>query len=120
MKNNLLKTGILFITAFALWTMLVVTIDVQPAGQNGTNIGFAALNCCFHQLTGVHMCLYTITDWLGLVPVAVCLTFAAVGLVQVIRRKSVLKVDRDILWLGLYYIIVIIVYIVFEITRIGI
>ena len=30
---------------------------------------------------GVHMTLYTITDWMGLVPIVVCLIFAGIGLV---------------------------------------
>ena len=35
-------TGLL--SAFIIWTILIQTVDVQPAGQNGTNIGFAAFN----------------------------------------------------------------------------
>ena len=63
MKKNRIKEflpGIMFTAAFAVWTALIQIIDVQPVGQNGTNIGFAALNCRFHQLTGVHMTIYTI------------------------------------------------------------
>ena len=41
---------------------------MRPVGQDGTDIGFAAFNGWFHELTGVHMTIYIITDWLGLVP----------------------------------------------------
>ena len=76
-KKNLLFGGILIAT-FLLWTVLIQTVDVHPLGQNGTNIGFATFNCWFHRLTDVHMTIYTITDWLGLVPLVVCLIFAVV------------------------------------------
>ena len=117
MKKNEKKTlagGICLLASFAVWTLLIQVVDVQPAGVNGSGIGFAGLNTRFHQLTGVHMGLYTITDWLGLVPVFVCMVFAVMGLVQLIRRKSLLKVDKDILFLGAYYILVIGCYLTFE------
>ena len=58
--------------------------------------------------------LYTITDWLGLVPIFVALGFAVLGLVEWIGRKSLFKVDKNILALGGFYIVVIAVYILFE------
>ncbi len=117
MKRNgkkLLTLGIVLLSAFALWTLLIQIIDVRPLGQNGTNIGFAAFNTWFFGLTGVHMTLYTITDWLGIVPLLVCMAFGIVGLCQMIKRKSLLKVDYDIILLGIYYIVVIIGYLAFE------
>ena len=105
--------------AFAVWTVLIQIIDVQPVGQNGTNIGFATFNCRFHQLTGVHMAVYTITDWLGLVPIAVCMIFGGMGLVQWIRRRNLLKVDADLMILGIYYIVVIFCYLIFEMIPIN-
>ena len=96
-----------------------MNVDVQPKGQNGTNIGFAAVNLWFHGLTGANMTLYTITDWLGLVPIAVCLCFAVLGLVQLIGRRSLFKVDLDIILLGVYYIIVIMGYLIFEMIPIN-
>ena len=105
--------------AFILWTLLIQIIDVQDVGLNGTDIGFATLNIWFHELTGVHMEIYTITDWLGLVPILVCLYFAGRGLVQLIRRKSLLKVDRDIIFLGIYYVVVILGYLLFEMVSIN-
>ena len=105
--------------AFVVWTVLIQTVDVRPVGVNGTNIGFAAVNTWFHRLTGVHMGLYTVTDWLGLVPIAVCIGFGLLGLVQWVRRKRITKVDRDILLLGGYYILVIMGYLIFEMIPIN-
>ena len=105
--------------AFIVWTILIQRVDVRAAGQNGTNIGFAAFNLWFHHLTGVHMAVYTLTDWLGLVPIAVCLGFCAFGLAQWIRRRSLKKVDPDILLLGAYYVLVILGYLIFEMIPIN-
>ena len=114
-----LRAGIGFLIAFLLWTVLIRCVDVQAAGPNGTKVGFAAFNLWFHNLTGVHMTVYTITDWLGLVPIAVCLGFGMVGLLQLIRRRSLLRVDPDIILLGLYYILVILAYLAFEMIPIN-
>ena len=121
MKANgkrILFSGILLITVFAIWTLAVLTVDVKPSGVNGTNIGFAALNGWFHEFTGVHMNLYIITDWLGLVPIAACLMLGIVGLMQWVKRKSLWKVDYDII-LGIYYIVVISEYLLFEMIPIN-
>jgi len=112
--NRCLYIGLILTALFIIWTSLLLFIDTQPAGQTGAEIGFATINTRFHRLTGVHMQLYTVTDWLGLVPIAVCLVFASVGLAQAIKRKSLLKVDSDILLLGLYYLLVIFTYLFFE------
>ena len=87
---------------FIIWTMLIQIVDVQPIGINGTTIGLATINSWFHKLTGVHMAMYYITDWLGLVPIAMCVTFGGVGFLQLIRRRSLVRVDKDIIILGLY------------------
>lgn len=102
------------LAAFALWTLAVKTVDVQSIGPGGSVVGFATINGWFHSLTGVHMTLYTITDWLGLVPVAFGFGFAILGLVQWIRRRSICLVDRSILVLGIFYIVTLAVYLLFE------
>ena len=118
MKRNLI-TGVASLFAFALWTVLILLIDVQAVGPNDSKVGFATFNTWFHRLTGVHMALYTVTDWLGLVPIAVCMGFGCLGLYQLIKRKSLFKVDADILLLGGYYILVIFGYLFFEMVPIN-
>ena len=113
-EKNTLITGTIMLILFAVWTVLIQTVDVQAVGQNGTDIGFAGLNVWFHKMTGVHMWVYTVTDWLGLVPIFICMIFGVVGLVQLIKRRSLLKVDKDIILLGIYYILVIFGYLIFE------
>ena len=117
-KRDLLE-GIVLVAAFALWTVAIRLIDVQNAGPLGSEVGFATINVWFHRLTGVHMLIYTITDWLGLVPIIICMCFGVLGLVQMIHRRSLLKVDSDILLLGAYYVVVILGYLLFEMMPIN-
>ena len=100
--------------AFVLWTLAIQLLDVAPIGPQGSSVGFAAFNGAFHDLTGVHMRLYTLTDWLSLIPVGFVFGFALLGLVQWIRRKHILKVDYSILVLGGFYILVLAAYLLFE------
>ena len=118
-EKNTLITGMIMLVLFAVWTVLIQTVDVQAVGQNGTDIGFAGLNVWFHKMTGVHMWVYTVTDWLGLVPIFIFMIFGVVGLVQLIKRRSLLKVDMDIILLGIYYILVIFGYLIFEMIPIN-
>ena len=114
MKKRKFCIALGLLTAFVLWTTAISLIDVQPIGLQGSTVGFATLNGFVHNLTGVHMQLYTITDWLGLVPVAFGFGFAVLGLVQWVKRKSILKVDRSILILGGFYIVTLAAYLFFE------
>lgn len=118
-RKKVMTAGLGLLCAFVLWTLLIQCVDVQPVGQNGTNIGFSSFNVRFHRLTGVHMTIYTITDWLGLVPIFICLCFGGLGLSQLIKRRSLLKVDPDIILLGIYYIVVIFFYLFFEMVPIN-
>ena len=111
-KNFIISA--VFLLLFILWTVAVSVIEVKQIGPLGSSVGFATMNGFVHDFTGVNFTLYNITDWLGLVPFAVCFCFGVLGLMQLIKRKSILKVDYDILVLGLFYIVVIAVYLFFE------
>ena len=100
--------------AFLLWTAAIQFVDVQAIGPQESSVGFATINQLVFNLTGVHMSLYTITDWLGLVPLMFVMGFGTFGLIQWIQRKHLLKVDYSILVLGGFYIVVMAVYVLFE------
>lgn len=115
MKNKkILITGITMICAFIIWTFLVKTVDVKAIGPDGTCVGFASLNGFFHKLTRVNFDLYNLTDWLGLIPVCFMSGFAILGFFQLIKRKNLFKIDKDILMLGGFYIVMAAVYLFFE------
>ena len=105
--------------AFVMWTVAIRFIDVQAIGPQESSVGFATINQFVHNLTGVHMSLYTVTDWLGLVPLMFVMGFGTLGLIQWIKRKHLLKVDYSILVLGGFYIVVMAAYVLFEVLVIN-
>ena len=117
--KSFLIFGVGLLIIFVVFTILIQAVDVKPLGVNGTNIGFSTFNTWFHSLTGVNWALYNITDWLGLVPVFICMAFGGVGFFQLIKRRSLLKVDLDIIILGIHYVIVISGYLIFEMIPIN-
>ena len=118
-NRRYLYLSVSMLSAFVLWTVAVQFIDVRTIGPNGSSVGFATINGFVHKLTGVHMSLYNVTDWLGLVPIFVALGFALFGFVQWIKRKHLSKVDYSIFVLGGFYIAVMAVYILFEMITVN-
>lgn len=116
MKRNRMHliASLCLLVAFGLWTAAICFVDVQPIGPQGSSVGFAGINRFVHTLTGVHFGLYTLTDWLGLVPILVCMGFGVLGLTQWVQRKSIRKVDFDVLALGGFYAVTIAAYLLFE------
>ena len=111
--------AVYMLALFLLWTIAIKFIDIQAIGPCESTVGFATLNNLAHTITGVHMELYNITDWLGLVPIMFVIAFGILGLIQWIQRKHILKVDYSILILGIFYIVVIAVYVVFEVVTVN-
>lgn len=110
---NFIATGGLLIL-FVLYTISLMYIDVKPIGPENSLVAFATINGSVQRLFNVNMLLYNITDWLGLVAIIVALGFAVLGLVQLIKRKSLSRVDNSILVLGGFYLLVIAAYLFFE------
>ena len=118
-NRRYLYLSVSMLTAFVLWTVAVQFIDVRIIGPNGSSVGFATINGFVHKLTGVHMSLYNVTDWLGLVPIFVSMGFALLGFAQWIKRKHLSKVDYSIFVLGGFYIAVMAVYVLFEMITVN-
>lgn len=118
-EKKILTAAVGLLVLFALWTAAIMHIDLQPIGPEGTRVGFAGLNGWFHELTGVNWVLYTVTDWLGLVPILICIGYGILGASQWIRRRKLLQVDADIILLGIYYLLVIFGYLFFEMVPIN-
>lgn len=119
MKRNSLGMAAGLLAAFVVWTLVICFVDVRPIGPDHSSVGLAGINQFVHNLTGVNLSLYYATDWLGLVPIGVCMGFCILGLVQWIKRKHIRKVDWSILALGGFYILTITVYLLFEIMVIN-
>ena len=113
MKRHLI-IGFSLLAVFIVFTVLVSFVDVKAIGRQGSDVGFAMANETFRNFTGYHEGLYDLTELLGylcFVPIAV---FGLLGLYQTVKRKSLLKVDKDILLLGCFYAVLLAAYVLFE------
>lgn len=117
-RTQFLLPGLL-LGAFLLWTAGVCLVDVRPIGPMDSRVGFAGLNGWFRGLTGVHWWLYDLTDLLGLASLGICGGFGLQGLCQWVRRKSIRRVDGELLALGGFYLTVLAVFFLFELLEVN-
>ncbi len=112
-KKNIIICLILIIMSL-FFTFLVKNVDVKAIGPNESLVGFADFNKFFYDLIGNNMIIYKITEILGIIPIIMSLIYVYIGLKELITRKSLLKVDKEIYILALFYVVVVLVYIFFE------
>ena len=112
--NKFLAGGAVFAVLFLIWIAIIKLVDVSAIGPEGTEVGLAGINKAIHEALGVNMILYKITDILGYVALLVAGLFALFGLVQLIKRKSLAKVDGAIYALAGLYVVTIGLYVIFE------
>lgn len=118
MKTNF-KKPVLFTTFAVFYTVLVKVCDVKPIGVNNSLVGLASINSFVNRIFPVNMLWYKITNGFGLVAIAICALFGFVGFMQLVKRKSFLKVDKEILYLGGLYLITIMLYVIFKFVAIN-
>lgn len=114
MKKKNIITSITMIILAVIYTILVKIIDVAPIGPNNSEVGFSKINGFFHNLLGSNMTIYKITEILGMIPLLMAGIYAIIGVVELIKRKSFTKVDREIYALAGLYVVVLGLYIFFE------
>lgn len=114
MNRKILFWGLGLLAGFLIWTLLVGYLDVKPIGPLGSRVGFATVNGFVHKLTGVHWWLYTLTDWLSLIPLGLVTGFGLQGLTQWIRGRRLGLVDQKLLFLGGFYGVVFGLFLLFE------
>lgn len=114
-----LLLGVILVSCFIIWTLIVKFVDVKPLGQEGTNIGLYSFNYAFFNYIGVNDLAAKISDILFYPTLLIPLSFAIIGLIQLIKRKSLLKVDKQLYVLLIGYGIIAIIYILFELLIIN-
>ena len=119
MKKRNLLFSILFLFLAILFTILVQVVDVQAIGPNGSLVGFATINQLVFDTLKTNDTLYHLTEWVGILPVFIALLYALVGFGELIKAKDLRKVDKNLLSLAVFYIVVIGVYVLFEIYEVN-
>ena len=112
-KKNIIISTMLIIVA-VLFTILVKVIDVKTVGLQGTKLGFSTINKFVFKTLGENKFWYQISEWVGLIPIFMAACYGMTGIIQLKRRKSLLKVDKEIIALGVFYVVVLAIYVLFE------
>lgn len=112
-KDRFIKLGILAGVTMIL-SLLVCFVDKGIVGPKATSVGFSHINAFFAGIFTFNKPLYILTNLLGYLAILICLGFAFIGRSQLILGKSLKKVDRNIIALGVLYVVVIALYVIFE------
>lgn len=117
MKRSKKKNLIIFISLlllFIIFTAVVKIVDVKQIGPNDSNVGLSTINKAFHDIFGYNDLFYKISKYLGYISFLLVGLYALLGLKELIEKKKISKVNRNILLLGSFYVLVLVVYIFFE------
>ena len=112
-KRNVFISITLFII-MTLFTALVCFYDVKPLGINKTDIGFSSLNTYIFNELGTNYLWYKLSEVLGIVALILVFIYGVIGTIDLIKKKNIFKVDKKIILLGIFYIIVFGLYIIFD------
>ena len=104
---------VLFV-CFIMFTAALKFVDVQPVGPMDSEVGFATVNVFVHNLFGQNKVYDRISDFLAVLSLFAACSFAIIGAYQFLQKKSILKVDSSIILLGVTYVFVILIYVLFE------
>lgn len=118
-KERAYRTAGVYAIAFLLLTILLRHVDVNNIGADGTNIGLSHFNGAIHNLIGVHVFLYYVTSLMCIFALVAAAYFVVVAVAQIIGRRSLFKVDRGIWGLFVVYLIMICIYLFFEIMAVN-
>lgn len=118
-KNKLIISTITMAILSIIFTSLIIFVDKQNIGAGNTSVGFAGLNKFFQNLFEYNNTFYKLTEILGYLVLCIALSYMIILLVQLIKRKSLKKVDVELLLVAIFYVAIVIIYILFEISKIN-
>ena len=104
---------------FLLLTFLVMKVDVQPIGPNGSTVGLGSVNENCFWIFGANPIWDKISDLCMAGSLLVAGGFACLGIWQLITRKSLKKVDFDLYLLAGLYAAAVVFYLLFEVVVIN-
>ncbi len=111
-KKSVLSISLIILAVF--FTIIIKTVDVKAIGPNNSFVGLSSINHFFSQNIKYNQVWYQISEILGIMAILLALVFAFVGLYEWIKRKSLKKVDPELFLLGAFYVVVLIIYLLFE------
>lgn len=122
MKNNVLKFYLITVAtfiAFIIFTIAVRFYDVAAIGPFDERVGVSSLNKAFYAKTGFNSFLYSATSYAQIICIVAAAGFSAAYIAQLVKRKSVYKVDLNLRALILTYAVTVIFYAAFELLAVN-
>lgn len=113
-KKRYLIGGFAFFLMFIIFTTIIKFVDVKNIGPHNSSVGLATINNFFVNKIGFHNKIYKLTEILGIIPIIIVLIYAIIGLYSLIEEKSFKKVNKNLYYLAIFYIIVLGIYVLFE------
>ncbi len=104
---------------FVIFTLIVSFVDVQPTGLADSKIGLGSINLHLRDIFGQSKTWDLVTIVLGAISFAVIFALILVAVWQGYKRKSIKKIDKNLILLGLIYCLLLFLYIFFELVVIN-
>lgn len=118
-RNTMWILSVIMLALFGILISLLKFVDVQAIGPKNSSVGLASVNGWFQELFGFQQIWYDITEVLGTAVLGIALGFALLGVWQLLKRKSLKKVDKDLYLLAGFYVAMMVVYAIFEVVVIN-
>ena len=118
-KKLYLITAILLVVSIA-YIIMVKSIDVKAIGpvnpETGvkSEVGFATMNDAAKNMIGESHAWYKITKYSGYAALLLAAGYGIYGFIELLKKKSIFKVDKRIITLGVFYVVVLAIYVLFE------
>lgn len=113
-KKKSIIPALAMLVVFILFTVSLKFVDLKPIGPEGSVVGYSSLNGWFFDFIGENVLFDKISDILAVVSIAIGLGYAFAGLYQLVTRKSLMKVDKQLYVLAAFLVLMVLVYVVFE------
>ena len=110
-KVKLIITIALFVL-FLLICLIAFNVGKKPVGVNESLVGLGALNKALYNFFGSHKICDYISDGILILSILVCFVFFYFGSYTLIRYK---KFDIDIIIMGVFYIVLLLIYLLLRI-----
>jgi len=108
------KRPLVMLVVTILFSVLTFVVDRKPIGYDGTSVGFSSINGLFAGSFGYNPVMDSLSDIAMYLSFLVVAAFAFFGVMQLIRGKSLSKVDKTIIGLGILYVVVAVLYVAFD------
>lgn len=112
-KNSLTKPLCLLLVT-VIFSVLTAFVDRAAIGPEDTAVGFASLNGAVANILGYNVVFDKISDLVMVLAFFVVASFAVMGLITLVKTKSIAKVGKTILGIGVLYLTVAIIYVAFD------